>query len=137
MDFKKYVKVVTRCEVGYSTWEFEALKACAVEIKNYGVARRLRHKYAGQGFDVKDTEDGTIMQILLEVCILLEKRSYRKFDSFERDKILEKTLENKNKCDTSEFSDYYGNLFERVLQDVEYDQKNPWSKKVSMVYSGE
>lgn len=55
VDFKKYVKVVTRCEVGYSTWKLEALKACAVAIKNYGIARCIRHKYAGQGFDVKAT----------------------------------------------------------------------------------
>lgn len=33
----------------------DALKACAVAIKNYGVVRIKRHKYAGQGYDVKST----------------------------------------------------------------------------------
>ena len=56
VDFNKYVKVVERCEVGYSSWNFEALKACAVAIKNYGIVRVKKHKYAGQGYDVKATE---------------------------------------------------------------------------------
>ena len=55
VEFKKYVKVVEKNEVGYSTWKLDALKACAVAIKNYGVVRIKRHKYAGQGYDVKST----------------------------------------------------------------------------------
>ncbi|MCI8337641.1 MAG: hypothetical protein HFH62_03005 [Lachnospiraceae bacterium] len=56
VDFKKYVKVVAKCEVGYPSWNMNALKACAVAIKNYGIARVHRHKYAGLGYDVKATE---------------------------------------------------------------------------------
>lgn len=54
IDFKKYCKVVTTCEVGYSNWDNDALRACAMAIKNYGIVRVKRHKYAGLGYDVKD-----------------------------------------------------------------------------------
>ncbi len=60
--FKEYVKVVEKCEVGYPNWNKEALKACAVAIKNYGIVRVKRHKYAGQGYDVKDTEVDQVYQ---------------------------------------------------------------------------
>ena len=56
IDFKKYVKVVAKCEVGYPSWNMNALKACAVAIKNYGIARVHRHKYPHLGYDVKATE---------------------------------------------------------------------------------
>lgn len=56
VDFKKYVKIVAKCEVGYSNWNMNALKACAVAIKNYGIARVYRHKYPHLGYDVKATE---------------------------------------------------------------------------------
>ena len=54
INFKKYCKVVTTCEVGYSKWDNDALRACAMAIKNYGIVRIKRHKYAGLGYDVKD-----------------------------------------------------------------------------------
>ncbi len=60
IDFKKYVKVVAKCEVGYPNWNINALKACAVAIKNYGIARVHRHKYAGLGYHVKATEDDQV-----------------------------------------------------------------------------
>ena len=54
IKFKTYCKVVTTCEVGYSNWNKEALRACAMSIKNYGIVRVKRHKYSGLGYDVKD-----------------------------------------------------------------------------------
>lgn len=54
INFKEYCKVVTTCEVGYSSWDKAALRACAMAIKNYGIVRVKRHKYAGLGYDVKD-----------------------------------------------------------------------------------
>ncbi len=54
VGFETYCKVVTTCEVGYSSWDKAALRACAMAIKNYGIARVKRQKYAGLGYDVKD-----------------------------------------------------------------------------------
>lgn len=55
VNFKRYCKVVTTCEVGYD-WNQNALNACALAIKNYGVARVNTKKYPDLGYDVKDTE---------------------------------------------------------------------------------
>lgn len=55
VGFKTYCKVVTTCEVGYSYWDKAALRACAMAIKNYGIARIKRAKYAGLGYNVKDS----------------------------------------------------------------------------------
>lgn len=56
VNFKTYCKVVTSCEVGYSTWKSDALKASAMAIKNYGIQRTHKQKHPGEGCDVYDTQ---------------------------------------------------------------------------------
>lgn len=60
VGFKEYCKVVNTCEVGYSSWDKAALRACAMAIKNYGIARVKRHKYAGLGYDIKDNTNDQV-----------------------------------------------------------------------------
>ena len=48
-------EVVTVNEVGYN-WKQDALDACALAIKNYGVARKYTKKYPEFGYDIKDDE---------------------------------------------------------------------------------
>lgn len=55
VGFYKYCKVVTVNEVGYN-WKQDALDACALAIKNYGVARKYTKKYPEFGYDIKDDE---------------------------------------------------------------------------------
>ncbi|MCI8509358.1 MAG: SpoIID/LytB domain-containing protein [Lachnospiraceae bacterium] len=55
VGFYKYCEVVTVNEVGYN-WKQDALDACALAIKNYGVSRKYNKKYPDLGYDVKDTE---------------------------------------------------------------------------------
>lgn len=55
VGFLGYCKSVTVNEVGYD-WKQDALNACALAIKNYGVSRKYNKKYPDLGYDVKDTE---------------------------------------------------------------------------------
>lgn len=55
VGFYKYCKVVTVNEVGYN-WKQDALDACALAIKNLGVARKYTKKYPEFGYDIKDNE---------------------------------------------------------------------------------
>lgn len=55
VGFLGYCKVVTVNEVGYD-WKQDALNACALAIKNYGISRKYNKKYPDLGYDVKDNE---------------------------------------------------------------------------------
>lgn len=55
VGFLGYCESVTVNEVGYD-WKQNALNACALAIKNYGVSRKYNKKYPDLGYDVKDTE---------------------------------------------------------------------------------
>lgn len=56
IPFKDYCKIVATCEVGFSSWDEDALKACALAIKNYGWRRMLKPKKYTVGYDVRDDE---------------------------------------------------------------------------------
>lgn len=60
VPFKEYCKVVTTCEVGYENWDKAALRACALAIKDYGIARLYGRKYVGVGFNIRDDEEDQV-----------------------------------------------------------------------------
>ena len=56
IDFKEYIKQVTTCEVGFSGWDAQALRACAMAIKNYSIFRTKDPRHSEYGAAMCSTE---------------------------------------------------------------------------------
>lgn len=139
VPFQQYCKVVATCEVGMSSWNTNALKACSLAIKNYGWRRTLSKKYPNLACDVKD---GTTDQVynpdktLIPVCtdavtaiwdyVMLDS-NYGLFTGFH--------VKNSN---VNSYARYHGGILSQVGSKTLADSGKTWQQIVHYYYdSGE